>query len=87
VRVRPPDATVGTIAVSPLAPLPTLTVNDSWLLLQVMPENDEAFRPSSQFSIWREETMGTPCAFAEASNWSLANVSGLSVCMFATNAP
>src|SRR5919107_4868932 len=87
VRVVPFGPAVGTIAVSPLAPAPTLTVNDNVLAFQDIPENEDPLRPFSHSSICRAVTIGTPWASAEVSTWSLWNVVALSVCMLAVNAP
>ena len=50
------------MAVNPVAPVPTSTLNDNWFPLQLTPENDELFRPSSQVSNCRAEIIGTPWA-------------------------
>ena len=85
-RWFPPDD-AGSIARRPLAPAPASIVK-----LRVVPSrkidwNDEASRPSSQVSIWRPETTGTPWACADATMASDPLEAALSVCMFAVKTP
>jgi hypothetical protein len=54
------------MARKPLAPAPAVTVKFSTVPLQLKALKDELFLPSSQVSICRDETMGTPRAWAEA---------------------
>ncbi len=58
---------------------------------QARPPKAEAPLPSSQVSIWRPETTGTPRAWAEATIWGAAiepfQGGPLSECMLAVKAP
>ncbi len=64
----PPAELTGTIARRPFAPPVMLKL--SVFAAQVVPENAEPLRKSSQVSSWRPETTGVPCALAEAMTWS-----------------
>src|SRR5262245_12447615 len=82
----PPTTTVGSIACRPFAPVPTATLKVSTLPLHVIDWNDDPLRPSSQVSIWRALTTGTPrdCADATIASDPIDPSDGLkSVCMFA----
>src|SRR3954471_23838884 len=83
----PPGPAVGSRPVRPFAPVPTLTVNASVLLLHGRFEYEEALRPSSQVNICRALTIGTLWFWADWSRASLCAVAGWSVCMLTTKAP
>ena len=71
---------VGNIACRPVAAGLALTVKLSVFRLPLMLPNDEEFRPSSQVSIWRLVTIGTPRATAELTTASAAADEAASVC-------
>ena len=80
----PAAVRVGTMALSPTAVRSADTVNVSEVPFHDCEENDEALRPSSQVSICRDDTTGTPWALAEltvavASTESTASVWALMV--------
>ncbi len=83
-RVRPvrtPAAVrVGTIALSPVAAGSAVTVKVSTLANHDCALNDDALRASSQVSICRAETTGTPCALAEATVAEASVEAATSVC-------
>ncbi len=65
----------GSMPCRPTASAPRDTVNVSTPPVHVDPPNDDALRASSQVSIWRAETTGTPWACADATTASAATES------------
>jgi hypothetical protein len=65
VSTRAPER-YGSIAWMPLVFGPAVIANDSVVPFQAKVPNDDELRPSSQFSICRLETTGTPRAVADA---------------------
>ena len=57
----PTEEVVGTIPRRPFAPAAWVTLKLSLFPLQETPSNEDWLRPSSQVSICRAETTGTPC--------------------------
>ena len=87
-ETRLPAAEVtGSIARSPFAPLAGSIVKWSLWPLQSMPPKEDWLRPSSQVSICRAETIGTPRARAEATIASEPAEVASSVCMLAVKTP
>ena len=62
-------------------------MKSSLLPFQVSELNEDPLRPSSQWSIWRAETTGTPRDSAEATIASEPRLEALSVCMLAVKTP
>src|SRR5689334_23068355 len=82
-----PPAVAGSMACRLRAPLPTATVKFKVLLLQDNDPKEELLRPSTQVSICREDTMGTPSDWAVATIESAPGSDTVSLCMLATKAP
>ncbi len=79
--MRTPAAVrVGIIALSPVADGSAVTVNVSDEPVQDSALKEEALRASSQVSICRDETTGTPCVLAEATVAVASVESTASVC-------
>ncbi len=83
----PTEEVVGTIPRRPFAPAAWVTLKLSLFPLQETPSKEDWLRPSSQVSICRAETTGTPCESAEATIASDPELEALSVCMFAVKTP
>src|SRR4029453_14182532 len=77
----------GTIACSPFAPLAVAIVKLRTFTFQAIVPNEELLRASSQVSICRLDTIGTPRARAELRTASASGVSGRSVCALTVYAP
>ena len=76
----PALAWAGSIACKPVVLLPGATVKLSELLPQASDPNEELLRPSSQSSIWRLDTIGTPRESAELTVASATAEFAESVC-------
>src|SRR5436190_1177283 len=70
----------GSIAWRPVALVPAAMLKFSLLPSQANDPNEEALRPSGQFSICTLETIGTPRACADATTARASKESGKSVC-------
>ena len=78
---------VGSIACRPLTPAATPTVKCKVSTLHAIEPKAAPLRPSSQSSIWRADTIGTPRACADATMASEPSEASLSVCMLAVKTP
>jgi hypothetical protein len=79
VSTEPPDRK-GSIAWMPLVLAPAEIEKPRVEPFQVNEPNEDELRPSSQFSIWRLDTTGTPRAFADAITVVDSGMIATSVC-------